>query len=193
MGMPRNSQAFELKRYSAQHTDLRPCEWPGCDDTGEHRAPRSRSELNSYRWFCLDHAREYNRAWNYYEGMTDDEVEADVRRDTTWHRPSWPLGSAGYAYTVDVEGWLKDFGLIGKGGNDDTTRRAAQRFTETPETEAMRVLDLEPPLDEQSLKARYKELVKLHHPDANGGDKNAEERFKEIAIAYQILLEFITS
>jgi hypothetical protein len=50
--------------------------------------------MTQYRWFCLQHVREYNAAWNYYAGMSDDEVEADIRRDPGWPRPSWPLASA---------------------------------------------------------------------------------------------------
>ena len=55
------------------------CEWPDCAAEGEHRAPRSRDDMDSYRWFCLEHAREYNKGWNYFAGMSDDEVEADRR------------------------------------------------------------------------------------------------------------------
>ena len=68
------------------------CEWPGCTAEGEHRAPQARDRLDQYRWFCLDHVREYNRNWDYYRGMTQTEIEADLRRDTVWQRPTWPLG-----------------------------------------------------------------------------------------------------
>ena len=83
---------IELERFGAEKPEIRCCDWPGCNGDGEHRAPKSRNELKSYHWFCLDHVRRYNAGWNYYDGMTDAEVEADVRRDTVWHRPSWPLG-----------------------------------------------------------------------------------------------------
>ena len=73
------------------------CEWIGCDRDGLYRAPRSRRELRQYWWFCLEHVREYNAAWNYYAGMSDNEVEADVRFDTVWQRPSWPLGAGNRA------------------------------------------------------------------------------------------------
>src|ERR1044071_7400446 len=71
---------------------IRPCDHPGCENGGDFRAPRSRLELQSYRWFCLDHVRAYNLAWNYYAGMSETEVEAEIRRDTVWQRPSWKLG-----------------------------------------------------------------------------------------------------
>src|SRR5581483_11385072 len=71
---------------------LRLCDHPGCECGGDFRAPRSRLELNHYFWFCLDHVRAYNAAWNYYAGMSEREIEAEIRRDTVWQRPSWKLG-----------------------------------------------------------------------------------------------------
>ena len=54
----------------------RPCDAPGCEAQGEFRAPRSRSKLNDYLWFCLPHVREYNASWDYYKGMSPQEIEA---------------------------------------------------------------------------------------------------------------------
>src|ERR1044071_2593556 len=71
---------------------VRACDHPGCPGGGEFRAPRSRLELDRYYWFCLEHVRAYNSAWNYYAGMSDAEIEAEIRHDTVWQRPSWRLG-----------------------------------------------------------------------------------------------------
>ena len=68
---------------------------PGCGAPGEYRAPKSRCQLNEYWWFCLDHVRAYNAAWDFYKGMTPGEIEAQLRADTSWQRPSWPLGHLG--------------------------------------------------------------------------------------------------
>jgi len=79
---------------------VRACEHPGCPGGGEFRAPKSRLELDRYYWFCLEHVRAYNSAWNYYAGMNDSEIEAEIRHDTVWQRPSWKLGerhTPGYA------------------------------------------------------------------------------------------------
>src|ERR1700732_1160584 len=78
----------------------RPCDHPGCLAGGDLRAPKSRLQLQDYYWFCLDHVRAYNSAWNYYAGMSDGEIEAEIRHDTVWQRPSWKLGehhTPGYA------------------------------------------------------------------------------------------------
>jgi hypothetical protein len=90
------------------------CDHPGCDLGGDFRAPRSRLELDNYLWFCLDHVRGYNAAWNYYAGMSEREVEAEIRRDTVWQRPTWKLGMRhGPAY----EARMRDpFGFYSKTG-----------------------------------------------------------------------------
>jgi hypothetical protein len=160
----------------------RACDWPGCAEEGMFRAPRSRNELRDYWWYCMEHIRQYNRTWNYYSGMTDEEVEADVRKDTVWDRPSWPFGSTPTSSSFRSSQFRDDFGLFGDGEAHVPNR------PETPEARALVILDLTPPVTVAILKARYKELVKRHHPDANGGDKAAEEKFKEINEAYQTVL-----
>lgn len=180
---------------SPPHTDRR-CDWPGCEDAGEHRAPRSRQDLNSYYWFCLGHVKVYNASWNYYEGMSEEEVEADRRRDTVWQRPSWRLGTRmGRSRQSILEDVIDDLGVLREDGHDrpdaSTTQRRSMVAT-SEERAALEVLDLRPPLTVAVVKARYKVLVKLHHPDTNGGDKGAEERFKEINQAYKIIMATLT-
>ena len=162
---------------------LRRCDHPGCAEGAEYRAPQARDRLNEYYWFCLDHVREYNSAWNYYAGMNPEEIEAELRKDTTWQRPTWPLGLQGakpkFAFTVH-----DPFEVFEDASTEEARPRAR---TPTPEDEAMKVLELTPPLTHDLLKTRYKELVKQHHPDANNGDKDSEERFKRINHAYNTL------
>ncbi|WP_239988509.1 J domain-containing protein [Paramagnetospirillum kuznetsovii] len=161
----------------------RQCDHPGCPHGAEYRAPQARDRLNDYYWFCLDHVREYNSAWNYYAGMGPEEIEAETRRDTTWQRPTWPLGMQGNSrrFTFTVH---DPFDLMDKEAED---RHVKARMPPTPEEEAMKVLELSGSITFDMLKARYKELVKRHHPDANNGDKQAEERFKRINHAYNTL------
>lgn len=173
--------------FQAQTGEPGHCHWPGCPERGEFRAPQSRAALTSYVWFCLDHIREYNSAWNYYQGMTEDEVEADVRRDTVWQRPSWRLGQDPRSF-VHPSGTFRDaFGFFRSDPRE--TRRPAR----TPEEKALVVLDLVAPVTVAIVKKRYKQLVKQYHPDANGGDKAAEERFKEISAAYRTVMVSLTA
>ncbi len=192
--MRRKNSKFGLDRPSGEEGPVRPCDWEGCGGAGEHRAPKSRENLKSFRWFCLLHIREYNRAWNYYEGMTDEEVEADVRRDTVWQRPSWRLGAGGKnGVGFDPSKFDDTFFLFGDERPSPEEGNPWQRNVNTPEGNALAIMDLEPPLTTKKVKARYKELVKRHHPDANGGNKESEEKFKKISIAYTTIIETLAS
>ena len=173
---------------SASELPARACDHPGCAEGGDFRAPKSRLELNHYYWFCLEHVRAYNTAWNYYAGMSESEIEAEIRSDTVWQRPSWRLGDRrppGYAAR------MRDFAGVfsngersenGRGGAGEAVFRAM-----SAREQALAVFDIEPPFTPVRLKARYKTLVKLHHPDAHGGDKAAEEKLKIINQAYATL------
>ena len=170
----------------------RRCDAPGCPGHGEFRAPRSRERLTDYYWFCLDHVRAYNAHWNYYAGMSEAEVERQIRADTTWQRPTWPLGVRS-AYRR-AEGPRLDWGAFSSDGWDAERLRGAHNGDGrkprpgSAEEEALAVLDLEPPVTRDAIKSRYKTLVKMHHPDANGGSKDSEERFKVINQAYSTLM-----
>jgi DnaJ-domain-containing protein 1 len=188
--MTRNRTRSSYDSYAAPRAATRVCDHPDCVAAGEYRAPKSRSSLNEYWWFCLDHVREYNRAWDYYAGMSTDQIEAEVRRDTTWQRPSWPLGkwATQERFIRDrvVNGFSFEFGQdTGKTKNEEKAHR--RHHARTDEEKALAVLELTPPVDFTRIKARYRELAKKHHPDANGGDKAAEERLKEINQAYNTL------
>jgi DnaJ-domain-containing protein 1 len=160
---------------------VRVCDRPGCRGAGEFRAPQARDRLDQYYWFCLDHVREYNAAWNYYAGMSEAEIELEIRRDMVGRRPSWPLG----ARVGRLDWRVRDrFGFF---DGEEGREREARRRPETKEDAALRIFELDPPFTLARLKARYKELVKLHHPDAHGGDKAAEERLKLINQAYSTL------
>jgi DnaJ-domain-containing protein 1 len=174
--------ALETPLDPASVPGMRACDHPGCAGQGGFRAPRSKSDLKIFYWFCLDHVRAYNAAWNYYAGMSEAEIEAEIRSDTVWQRPTWPLGSRiGARLRVHWE----DYGLLDP---DESPERPRERTRpRTPQEEALAVFALELPLTLPALKARYKELVKRHHPDAHGGDKVAEETLKVINQAYSTL------
>jgi len=149
----------------------------GCDGAGEFRAPMARDRLRQYYWFCLDHVRAYNAAWDFFKGMSPAEIEAELRRDVTWHRPSWPLGVDSKIYDP--------LGLLGGEAGDGGPQPA--RRAQSPEAAALAQLDLAPGASFAEVKSRYKVLVKRLHPDANGGDTAAEERLKVINQAYSTL------
>ncbi|MDE8345643.1 MAG: J domain-containing protein [Acidocella sp.] len=160
------------------------CEAPGCAATGAYRAPKNRNGAREFQWFCLDHIRAFNAAWDYYRGMSEAEIEAQLRADTSWQRPSWPLGRLGHAARMDeaLEAQLHAFAF------GPRPKAAALRPTAPPELrDALSVLGLPWPVTLPEVKARYKALAKRHHPDANNGDKRSEETLKTINLAYAAL------
>ncbi len=182
----------ELDLAGAKRSRGRLCEWPDCSHLGEYRAPRARDQLRSFRYFCLDHVREYNRAWDFFSGMSQAEIEAYMREDVTWHRPTWQLG-VGQQEAGRNWRWQDPFEILFQGPNTDGRTSAAewdqpnQPLTKTERMLA--VLELGPEATKQEVRSRYKELAKRHHPDLNGGDKAAEERLKLIIEAYTYLRE----
>lgn len=170
------------------------CDHPGCAATGSHRAPKARNRLNDFYWFCLDHIREYNRSWNYCAGMTDTQVESEIRNDTVWRRPSWPLGKQGGGFGGTAR-FRDDLGIFEAAASMDAREQREKRSDgPKPDTrimQALRIMNFDGPVTLTALKSRYKELVKRLHPDANGGDRAAEEKLKDINQAYATLKKFL--
>ena len=163
----------------------RVCEAPGCRLHGEYRAPFARDRLDQHRWFCLEHVRDYNKKWDYFAGLDASEIERHIRADTTWRRPVWPLGGRrnGGTQIHDPFDLSEEAGLAEK----PPPRMDGSEQLTPAERNAMGVLELSWPTTRADVKSRYKELVKIHHPDANGGAREAEEKLKEINVAYSTL------
>jgi hypothetical protein len=166
---------------------------PDCGTPGEYRAPKSRRDLREYWWFCLEHVRTYNSSWDYYKGMSPAEMERELRSDTAWGRPSWPLGRLGPA-AWDEDSLRDPLHILANGGisgANNTARRGANGAAnhETPGDlrAPLSTLGLSWPTTLDAVKTRYHELAKRHHPDANGGSRDAEERLKTINLAYATL------
>jgi hypothetical protein len=160
----------------------RMCDIPGCTEAGAFRAPKSRSHLNDYHWFCLEHVRAYNAGWDFYKGMSPAEVEAQLRADTGWQRPTWPLGRLGHTAWDDDS--LRDPLRILASATSGAKRRGEPDKAPSELREPLATLGLSWPTTLDAVKSRYKELAKRHHPDANGGSRDAEERLKVINLAY---------
>lgn len=162
------------------------CDFAGCGRAAEHRAPKSKTSLEELYWFCLEHVSAYNRSWDYFTGMNQEEIERFRTEAVTGHRPTWKLGERGYS--AWIKGRVEDqHGLFnGKGARPGPVDPGPRWTREQRRNLAQ--LDLDETATLQAIKMRYKQLVKRFHPDANGGDKRAEERFKSINGAYSNLM-----
>lgn len=173
------------------------CEIPGCGKPGTHQAPKSRENTRERRWLCLDHVRQLNENWNFFEGMSDAEVQQFQRDAQFGHRPTWKLKDrqstswqvrgekAGFAgKTKDSYGVFED-GEAATTVNDKKTGHT--RILGKMQAESLTALGLGADASLNDVKRRYKELVKRYHPDVNGGDRSAEERLAQVIRAYNVL------
>jgi hypothetical protein len=193
--MDLNSPLFDRIRVSREAKEaprhhLR-CDTPGCDAPGAFRAPMGRLREGQYFCFCLDHVREYNNSYNYFNGMSDEAVARYLKDAAVGHRPTWSMG-----VRRGTSGFRADGAKPGDGadpiGAYRSRRHRAGPGEKTPRyspvtMRALEAMDLDDAASAEMIKARYKELVKRLHPDANGGDRSCEEKLREIIHAYKTL------
>ncbi|CAG0958425.1 MAG: DnaJ domain-containing protein [Rhizobiaceae bacterium] len=194
------SKYFERIRVRPDpEAELKPraprCQWDGCDEAGTHRAPVGRMREGEYFKFCFDHVREYNKGFNYFSGLADSEIARFQKEALTGHRPTWSMGvNAAARSSPDIAqqrsgraGYynrMRDpYNLFG----DRDNARPRERKAKPLEAKALDTLGLDVRATATEIKARYKELVKRHHPDANGGDRGSEDRFRDVLQAYRVL------
>ena len=182
-----------MKRYSFENKKktTRLCDYPGCEEAGEYRAPKDRT-LRDHYWFCLKHVAEYNKNWDFLKGLSADEIEEHLQNDTTWQRPTWKLGHGGVKADPKVRDYFnmrEDVGLGMDGKHNPPPPKAPQY--EQKMQEALTFMELTPPLTLAVVKKQYKKLAKQYHPDTNKGDKEAEKRFKRLNDAYHYIIERI--
>lgn len=172
------------------------CQWKGCEKPGAHKAPKGRGRDGEYFHFCVDHVRQYNQDYNYFDGMSDAEVN-NFRKDAlTGHRPTWKTGANAWAHgtrdgarTEEAAARVAESTtrMARKVRSSRTAPSSFRRQLKPLERKALKTLDLGDDATREDIKARFKELVKVHHPDANGGDSRSEEKLREILQAYNYL------
>lgn len=185
-----NPEGPQARRPEAPH-----CDWADCALEGGYRAPKGRHREGQYFHFCLDHVRAYNKSYNYFAGMGDDDVAAYQRSAATGHRPTWTMGVNKGDGRLEAElhgpGWSTafndPFGVFGGGYRRGEANEPERRPLKNLERRSFAALDLEGSESGAEVKARYKELVKRLHPDANGGDRSSEDRLRQIIQAYHYL------
>ena len=170
------------------------CDWPGCAEAGEFRAPGPRAPgfdgPGDYRWFCLEHIRSHNAGYDYFAGMSAEQIWAAQSPIAGWEsearafRPTAGIDNAprwaDFADPLDA--------ISGRARKRAQAMRASQSRGFSPEeTRALDVLGLDGDTDLRSLRARYSALVRRFHPDRNGGDRSYETRLQQVVEAYQLL------
>lgn len=195
-------QEKEEENKTAENT----CQFKDCKNEGIYKAPKSdlsshQKNPDSWLWFCMKHVREYNASWNYFKNMSEEEIWKEWRKDMTWQRPTWPLGSwymrkninfeRSFSSKYNMNGSFDDpFGIFNEG--EETSKTKERKYTpKTPEAEAMILLELSFPFDNNQLQMAYRKLVKKFHPDVNQGCLESEEKLKHINHAYTLLKKIL--
>ncbi len=171
----------------------RRCEHPGCLTLATAKAPKSRVRMNEHYWFCQPHAAEYNRSWNFFEGMSEGEAERQRVDSANGDRPTWQFRASRYSREAAAFAAGAGRGFADPLGLFRTAKRRAETVPEESrrlgrlERNALADLDLADSATGLEIRARYTELIKRCHPDANGGDRSAEHKLQRVLKAFKTL------
>lgn len=168
------------------------CEWAGCVSKGGCKAPKSPDRLRDYYYFCAAHAREYNKNWNFFSGMTDDDITEWQVGARHGHRPTWDVrkntgerAKAGKTARPGAAAYSDSYNIFSDG--DEVVEDAPRRSLTKLQLKALNDLGLDEFSGPKMVRERYTQLVKQLHPDANGGDRTTEASFQRVVKAYKVL------
>ncbi|MEM6376113.1 MAG: DnaJ domain-containing protein [Pseudomonadota bacterium] len=165
-------------------TSTRQCDYPGCQLPGKFRAPKAPDVLDDFYWFCKDHVREYNLKWNFFHGTTEAEINAQQSADKVWERKTT-------AFTdPEARAWAR-LGIEDPhqvlGGNatqNPGKNRGGLRKLPPTERRAVEILEVKDSDTKADIRKAYKALIKVLHPDINGGDRSQEEQLQQVVWAW---------
>jgi hypothetical protein len=165
------------------------CARPGCNEPGEFRAPSGRRASfdgpGEWQWLCLDHVREFNTGYNFFNGMSSEEIEAAQTPYGGWDRETRAFAHVGSQPPkwADFTDPLDAIGARFRHAHPQQGRRDGRELSET-DRRSLRVLGLGTDSDRRALRQRYADLVRRYHPDRNGGDRSHEKALQAVIEAY---------
>lgn len=174
----------------------RTCETPGCAEAGEFRAPAEEGAAGPdgpgrWRWFCLEHVRAFNAGYNFFSGMSPEEISMAQTPYAGWERQARPYSGTGGADRpprwADFSDPLDAIGARFRARMAAEKGRADGKPLRAEDRAALKVLELDQDADRRALRSRYSELVRRYHPDRNGGDRRHEAQLRRVIEAYQQL------
>ena len=146
------------------------CEWKNWKEVGKYKAPAEKDNSKNFKWLCKNHIKLFNKNWNYFDGMCQNEIEDFLKSDLTWHRPTQKFGSSDNFFKQE------------KMANGFAVRKLSEK-----DKDAFRILELELNADWLIIQKKFKTLVKKFHPDRNSGSKQFEDKLKKVTLAYSHL------
>ena len=161
------------------------CEWENCKESGKFKAPLEKDNSKNYQWLCEEHIKFFNKNWNYFEGMSQKEIENFLKSDLTWHRPTQKFGSSDNFFNILWNNALSDkFSLFQK---EKILNNLKNKKLSEKDVEAFKIMELELNVSWPIIQKKFKTLVKKFHPDKNSGNKQFEDKLKRITLAYSHL------
>ncbi len=158
------------------------CDWHNCKEIGEYRAPVEKDNSKKFRMLCLNHVKEFNKNWNYFSDMNDDQIMKFLKSDMIWHKPTQSFSSSDNFFKVLWNDTLKDE-LDRDRFKSDYNHMRQFKFNHK-DIKAFGILGISVGLGWVKIKNKFKILVKKFHPDKNSGNKKYEEKLKLITLAY---------
>ena len=172
----------------ASETSTRLCDHDTCQEAGKYRAPKAPDVLDDFFWFCQAHVREYNLKWNFFDGTTEAEINAQQSEDKVWERPTKPIGDP------ESRAWARlgiedPHQVLGANSTQNPGRKGGTVGKKLPpmERRAVESLEVADNATKPEIRKVYKGLIKILHPDMNGGDRSQEEQLQEVVWAWDQL------
>jgi len=172
----------------ASETSTRLCDHDTCQEAGKYRAPKAPDVLDDFLWFCQAHVREYNLKWNFFDGTTEAEINAQQSEDKVWERPTKPIGDP------EARAWARlgiedPHQVLGANSTQNPGRKGGTVGKKLPpmERRAVEILEVADNATKPEIRKVYKGLIKILHPDMNGGDRSQEEQLQEVVWAWDQL------
>ena len=154
------------------------CDWNNCLEEGFYKAPVEKDNSKKYRILCLNHVKEFNKNWNYFEGMNDDQIYEFVKSDMTWHKPTQSFSSSDNFFKILWNNAMKD-----ELNKDNFNYMNKFKFNHN-DIKAFNILNISVGIKWEKIQEKFKKLVKKFHPDINAGNKKYEDKLKVITLAY---------
>jgi hypothetical protein len=168
----------------ASETSTRVCEHEGCEEAGKFRAPRAPDVLDEFIWFCKDHVRDYNLKWNFFNNTTEAEMNAQMSQDKVWERETRSFDDP------EARAWARlgiedPHQVLGENATKNPGKATTgNRRLPPTERRAVKILEAKDGWTKAEVRKAYKSLIKVLHPDMNGGDRSQEEQLQEVVWAW---------
>ena len=160
------------------------CDWENCDQTGSYKAPLEKDNSRKFRLLCLEHIKLFNKKWNYFSDMSDQQIEYFIKSDSTWHKATKSFGSSENFFNILWNNALEDKLNIFK---SSSFKEYSKTQLSSLDRDALDVMELKYDSKFGEIQKQFKTLVKKFHPDKNQGSRKFEDKLKKITLAYSQL------